>query len=126
RLVEQFHGKSTPAVGFAAGIERMLILLAEDNSYSAGLDAFIIHTGGAALEKAVSLADELRAAGVSADIDPAGKGFKSQFKRAERDNARYCVIIGEDELAGGTATMKNQKTGEQISVPFGKVADNLI
>jgi len=124
-LVEQFHGKSVPAVGFAAGIERMLLLSAGKDGI-AELDAFIIHTGGAALEKAVSLAKSLREAGISADLDPAGKGFKSQFKRAERENARYCVIIGENELAGNSAGLKNQKTGEQTDVPLEQLAARLV
>ena len=124
-LVEQFHGKSVPAIGFAAGIERMLLLSADEDGI-AELDAFIIHTGGATLEKAVSIAKDLRELGVSVDLDPVSKGFKSQFKRAERENARYCVIIGEDELANNSAGLKNQKTGEQTNVPFEQLANRLV
>ena len=67
----------------------------------------------------------MRKQGFSADIDPEVKGFKSQFKRAEREKSRYVVIIGEDELASGSATVKSQKTGAQEKVPFDRIADFL-
>jgi histidyl-tRNA synthetase len=51
-------------------------------------------------------------------VDPEVKGFKSQFKRAERENARFAVIIGEDEVQSREATVKDQKTGQQEKVPF--------
>ena len=124
-LVEQFSGKSTPAVGFAAGIERMMLLTQNTIYKPAALDVYIVHTGGATLEKAIALTTELRNMGVSADLDPAGKGFKTQFKRAERDNAQRIIIIGEEELTEEKAKLKDQKTGEQISIPFSEIANTI-
>ena len=125
QLVEHFDGKSTPAVGFAAGIERMFLLIEDMEIAREGIDAFVIHTGDSTLEKAVSVASQLRAAGLSADLDPSGKGFKGQFKKAEREKARYAVIIGEDELNSGSCQLKNQETGEQTAVPFGELTRRL-
>lgn len=121
-LVEYFGGKSTPAVGFAAGIERMILLTLDSAPAPGALDVYIIQTGGAALEKAVSLVSELRTMGISADLDPAGKGFKTQFKHAERSYARNIIIIGEEELAEGKAKLKDQQSGEQISIAFADIA----
>lgn len=120
-LVEQFGGKPTPGVGFAAGMERINLIIEDRDIPEKGIDLFFIHTGGAALIKSLEILHEARKNGLSADIDPEVKGFKSQFKRAEREKAAYVVIIGEDELASGEATVKNQKTGAQDKVPFNNI-----
>jgi histidyl-tRNA synthetase len=125
QLVEEFEGRSTPAVGFAAGIERLLLLLEDKEISAEGVDVFIIHTGDRTLEKAALVAAGLRAAGISCDLDPAGKSFKPQFKKAEREKARFAVIIGEDELSSGSCQIKNQSTGEQKAVPFSAIAENV-
>lgn len=120
-LVEQFGGKPTPGVGFAAGIERINLIIDDKTIPERGIDLFFIHTGGATLNKALELLHDSRRKGLSADIDPEVKGFKSQFKRAEREKAGFVVIIGEDELASCEATVKNQKTGEQQKIPFDRI-----
>ena len=115
-LVEVFGGKATPAVGFAAGMERMLLLLEQKEITVASLDVYLIHAGDRTLEKALEILSELRGLGISADIDPETKGFKSQFKKADREKARFVIIIGEDELAANAAQVKEMKTGEQEKV----------
>ncbi len=117
-LVEQFDGKPTPGVGFAAGIERMLLLIEESDIDEPGVDVYIIHSGGESLEKGFDVASQLRKNDFSVDLDPEVKGFKNQFKKAERANASFIVIIGEDELLKGQATVKNRKTGTQIDIGF--------
>ncbi len=115
-LVEEFGGKQTPAVGFAAGIERMELLIEDKDIIMRGPEAYIVHTGGDTLAKAVTLANKLRIKGFSADLEPGAKGFKPQFKRADRERAAFAVIIGEDELAGGSCTVKDLHTGGQETV----------
>jgi len=122
-LVEEFGGKPTSAVGFAAGIERMEILLEEKEIPGVGIDVFIVHTGGETLAKAVALCGELRGCGISADLDPGSKGFKAQFKKADREGAAFALVIGEDELAAGTCTVKDLKSGGQEAVSTGSIAD---
>jgi histidyl-tRNA synthetase len=121
-LVEQFGGKPTPGVGFAAGMERINLIIEDKEIHGNGVDLFFIHTGGDTLTMSLKLLHEVRKQGFSADIDPEVKGFKSQFKRAEREKAGYVVIIGEDELASGLATVKSQKTGTQEKIPFDGIA----
>ncbi len=121
-LVETFGGKPTPAVGFAAGIERMLLLLEEADIPRSGLDAYVVHSGGAAFDEARSIVAELRDAGFSTDMEPGAKGFKSQFKKADREGARTVLVIGEEELAGKVCTVKNMDSGEQEAVPRDRVA----
>ena len=73
----------------------MKIIKVEEN----GVDAYIIHTGGETLNKGIETALELRKNGISVDLDPEVKGFKAQFKKAEREKASFFIIIGEDELS---------------------------
>lgn len=125
QLVEHFEGKATPAVGFAAGIERMFLLIEENPMEKRSIDAYIVHGGGETLAPAVALAEVLRDEGFSIDLDPSGKGFKTQFKKADREGARCALVIGEDELKNGTVMVKNLTTGEQEAVPKGDVRDKL-
>jgi len=120
-LIEHFDGKPTPGVGFAAGIERMFLLIENKEITNPGIDAYIIHTGGDTLKKTIDLAFELRKNNLSVDFDPEVKGFKAQFKKGEREHASFFIIIGEDELADKKATIKNQTTGEQLKVGFNEL-----
>ena len=124
-LVETFGGKPTPAVGFAAGIERMYLLMEDQEFSSRPLDVYFVHTGGDAFEKARQLMQDTRDKGYTCDIDPNGKGFKSQFKKADRENARFAVIIGEDELAEATCTLRDMTSGEQKKIPFEEITLNI-
>jgi histidyl-tRNA synthetase len=125
-LIEHFDGKPTPGVGFAAGIERIFLLIENNPINSAGIDAYIIHTGEDTLKKAVELGRELRAHNLSIDFDPEVKGFKAQFKKGEREKAAFFIIIGEDELKEGSASVKKQESGEQLKVPFNELAGYLL
>lgn len=124
-LVEQFGGKPTPAVGFAAGIERILLIIEDREVPASRLDAYIVHGGGASLVRAVNLASLLRAAGISCDLEPGQKGFKAQFKKADRERAAFALIIGDEEAASGTCMAKRMDTGAQEPVPLEKCVEFL-
>ena len=115
-LVEEFGGNPTQAVGFAAGIERMELLLDSGAAPSGSLDVYIVHTGGETLARAVRACGILRKEGFSADLDPGTKGFKAQFKKADREKARFALIFGEDEVSAGACTVKDLTSGEQATV----------
>lgn len=135
-LVEIFGGKPTPAVGFAMGVERLLELM----KASAGAisrshcDVYLVHQGEAAQLKAFTLGERLRDAGLDVVLHCASVGatgsFKSQMKRADASGAAYAIILGEDEIAQGTATVKYlrdaDQAGNQQSVAIESVADHLI
>jgi len=120
-LVEVFDGRPTPAVGFAAGIERLMLLLENAPVKKKGLDAYVIHSGGETMAEAVRTVSRLRSEGISADMDPEGKNFKNQMKKADRERARYAVIIGESELASESVTVKDMSTGDQKLVERDRV-----
>ncbi len=125
-LVEMFAGKKIPAVGFAAGIERLSLLLNETEIPKTGLDCFIVYGNNIeSKEIALDTVSLLRNNGISADIDPVSKGLKSQLKKAERENAAHAIIIGDDETAGKYFSVKNLLTREQTSVPLNEIVNYL-
>jgi histidyl-tRNA synthetase len=119
-LVEVLGGKPTPGVGFGSGLERLLIALeaqgVQVNQNQKPL-FFLIGQNDQAKQANFQLLQQLRAAGIVADMDFTGRAMKSQFKLADRQKAAYCLIVGETELANSTVTLKNLSTGEQKLLP---------
>jgi len=118
-LIEQIGGKPAPACGYAMGVERLLALL-QDQGFEAPVlasDAYIVHLGEAADRLALQAAEQLRDAGLSVVLHCGGGSFKSQMKKADASNARYALIIGDDEAAAGEVSLKSlRETGEQARV----------
>jgi histidyl-tRNA synthetase len=119
-LIEQLGGAPTPAVGFAAGIERILLALDEEVP-AAGRDAFIAIADPGQRGRAAALAVELRHAGLSAEVDLAGRGLKGQFKHADRIGARRVLILEAD----GSAQLRDMGTGEQRAADTGKLVEEM-
>ena len=118
-LVEQLGGRSTPGIGFAMGIERLieLIKLAQTSTPESGLDFYIIiDQSPAALTKAMSIAEDLRDESKTVQIHFAAGKFKSQFKAADQLGAHHALILGEDELDKGSLTIKNLTDSAQYEV----------
>ena len=113
-LVEQLGGKPCPAVGFAIGIERLMLLLEANQVVipQQQADVYVIHQGEAAARNAFTVARQLRAAGLKVIYHGGTGSFKSQFKKADQSGARFAVVIGEGEVATQTANLKTL-TGEQ-------------
>ena len=126
-LVERMGGPPTPAVGFAMGLERVL-LLRERTGTRRGLprgkrSVRVIHLGEEAAAAAAGIADGLRKKGVRVETGYENKSLKSQMRRADRTGATYCVIIGENELRGGVFSLRDMKTGEERTLPLEKLDD---
>jgi histidyl-tRNA synthetase len=119
-LIEQLGGGPTPAVGFAAGIERILLALDEEEP-AAGRDAFVAVADPGQRPRAAALAVELRRAGLSAEVDLAGRSFKSQLKHANRIGARRVLILEAD----GSAQLRDMDTGEQRPADPGNLVDEM-
>jgi histidyl-tRNA synthetase len=126
-LFEQLGGKPTPATGFALGIERMILLLREQQvAQSVAVpDAYVVHAGEAAGALARRVAESLRDAGHAVVLHAGGGSFKSQMKRADASGATYALIIGDDEAASASVAIKPLRGGEQFTVPAGEVAMRL-
>ena len=120
-LIEHLGGNPTPAVGFAAGIER-LILLMQNTGVSFGEEPVVtVYLAGMdepSRKKAFALCALLRKAGVAADTDHMGRSIKAQFKYAGKTGAKYVATIGSDELEHGFMTVKNMATSAIENVSF--------
>lgn len=129
-LAEQLGGRSTPGVGFASGIERIILELKEQGITPPGhpeLVAYVVYQvaeGGK--QRAFQLAETLRAAGIGCDVAFGDRRLGKQLNAADRSGAQYALILGESELAGGTVTLKDLRGGtEQRSVKFSEVLQAL-
>lgn len=118
-LVEEIGGPSIPGVGFGLGKERLLILMEQNDIVVDDPnvpDISVSFIGDKARLYALDLVHKLRACGVSAIIDTLNRNLKGQMKYANKLNARYSVVIGENEIEKGIVTLKNMNSGEQKEI----------
>ncbi|HAO02828.1 MAG TPA: histidine--tRNA ligase, partial [Halomonas sp.] len=131
-LVEQLGGKPTPAVGFAMGIERLVLLLETLNLVPAdamgGCDVYLVPMDDSATVAALMLAEQLRSAlpSLRLQLHCGGGSFKSRMKKADKSAAPVAILLGEDELANQTATLKFLRDDrEQQQVAQAALAETL-
>ncbi|MCR5758510.1 MAG: histidine--tRNA ligase [Selenomonas sp.] len=127
-LIEEIGGNPTPAVGFATGLERVLLALEKQNllpEMDTKTDAFVVALGEEAQGAAFKLLTKLRQAGLKAGMDYAGRSMKAQMKQANKANARFALIIGEDEVKEACVQLKDMEKSEQQKVSFDKIVDKL-
>ncbi|MCX6144307.1 MAG: histidine--tRNA ligase [Ignavibacteriales bacterium] len=118
-LVEELGGKPTPGIGFAAGMERLMMVLAKVGTPSpSDLNPilYIVTTDESSRRWAFTKASSLRSKGLRVEIDYLGRSVKAQMREANRQEAQYSVVIGETELQTQHAKLKNMKTGEESLV----------
>lgn len=127
-LIEQIGGKDTPAVGFGMGIERLLLTM-EENSIEIPkpnhVDLFIGSMGEKGKIESLKLVNELRARGIKTDCDHMDKSVKAQMKYANKIEATYTVILGENEIVEGKARLKRMEDGEQFDISL-KELDTIV
>lgn len=114
-LIADLGGPELPGIGFAMGVERVALLLAEKD-FRKRPDLFIAALGEAARTEAFILMSGLQREGVAVEIDYEGKSLKSQMRRADKFNARFTLIIGDDELTKGVAALKDMDQGTQAEI----------
>ena len=128
-LVELLGGpKDISGIGFGLGIERLLLTLENNNieiENPKSTDIYIATIGDAAKTRSFKIVKDLRANHISADNDHLDKSIKAQFKYSDKINAKYTVVIGDDELANDTATLKNMQTSEQTTIKLSEIVDEL-
>ena len=125
-LVEELGGPNRGAVGFALGVERLL--LANGDGISAQdrpIVCYIIPLGGAALKKCVGILRGLREAGISADMDYLEGSLKASLRRADKTASKFCLIVGDNELVKGSGILKNMRESVQEDMPFDKLTERL-
>ena len=118
-LIEQLGGKSTPGVGFGSGFERIIMNLIRQEIKVPDITprpTVIVHRGPNALGQAVKLAQELRDNGITTVLAPAQRSLRAQMRYASSMNARFALILGDDELANGTASVRDMDATNQEDV----------
>ena len=125
-LLEQMDGKAVPAVGFAAGMERLLLVMESEGKLPApeeGVDCYLAGMDASSRERAFLLANELRRQGVSCETDLMERSVKAQFKYADKTGARFVAVLGERELLEGAAEVKDMKTSSSERVKLEELAN---
>ena len=118
-LADELGGVNLPSLGFAAGMERILMLMEEQNAQFPQVDTpdiYIAPLGNSAGATAVKLCNTLRAEGFSAITDMSGRGLKAQMKYADKIGAKYTMVLGDNEVESGVAKIKDMNTGDQKEV----------
>ncbi len=121
KLVEEVGGPPTPAVGFGAGMERLLLVQEAENGLKETKpvrDIFLGAIGDQAIVKVHSLVHEMRQQGISAEADHMNRSVRAQMRYANRIGAKYSAIVGDNELEAGKVSLKNMETGDTREVTF--------
>ena len=124
-LVEELGGKPTPGVGFGLGLERLIMVMDNNDLFpedNGNCDLFVANIGDEADMVAQKLVMDLREAGISCEKDLLGRSFKAQMKYADKIGAKNLLVLGDDEIKTGKAKLKNMSNGEQKDITL----DNLI
>jgi histidyl-tRNA synthetase len=127
-LIEELGGKPTPALGFAAGIERIILNLKKQKVEAPPLpkpQVFIAYIGEVAKTEAVKLAAKLRRGDIGVIAALGDKSLKAQLRQANNLGSSYAVIIGEEELKSGTVIVRDMTSAEQKTIPLGKLQKEL-
>jgi histidyl-tRNA synthetase len=127
-LIEECGGPSTPGIGFAIGLERVLLAMEKQQLVPPAQDevpVWVIPMGAEAVLPAFRLLNQLRDQGIRADMDHGGRSMKSQMKQANRVGAKFVAIFGETEIQTNQVTLKNMTTGEQQVMPVAEALNQL-
>jgi histidyl-tRNA synthetase len=126
-LVEELGGPAIPGVGFALGIERLIMLLRmQERGAPEGPALFVVWVGERAREWVFSLMHRLRRGGISVEMEGETRSLKSQMRRADKLNARLVLIVGEDELAEGRAILRDMASKQQEEIGLDFIEEQLL
>ncbi len=127
-LCEELGGPPIPGVGFGLGIERLLMLMDANGveiPEPSPVEVFIVTMGDKAKAEGLGLIHTLHREGISAQMDTLARNVKGQFKYAVRLNARYTIVIGDEEIEKGVVQFKDMEQHEQREIPFGEILKEL-
>lgn len=128
-LVEEVGGNDVPGIGFAFSIERIALALQSEKielNLDQGLDVYLIVLGENAKMAGTKMLNDLRKKNLAAEMDYLNRKMKAQMKAADRINAKYVLILGEDELNEGKAILRNMKSGEQEEIALNHIVEELL
>ena len=112
-MISQLGGPNTPSIGWAIGMERLIILAGDKILESKSPDAYVIHKGEKAEQFSLDITRQLRSSNFSVEMDYTGSSFSKQFKRADKSKAKWAIIIGEDEVSKGQVLIKKLRDNDK-------------
>ena len=115
-LISELGGPQTPSIGWAIGMERLIILAGEEILHSKSPDVYLIHRGEKAEQLALKITCQLRSANLTIELDYSGSSFSKQFKRADKSKAKWAIVIGEDEASKDQILMKKLRDNVNVEV----------
>ncbi len=124
-LVKTLGGKATPGIGFAAGMERILLAMGNFDSNINNTQLYIVGLGDAVRPVVVKLAEDLRQNNIRTNFDPLRRSLKAQMREANKTDARYAILIGDQELESGEVELKDLSTGDQEKIALDKLVDHI-
>ena len=124
-LTEILGGKPTPGIGFAAGIERILLAMKDDQFNKDGVKIYIVGLGDNTRKTVIKLAEDLREQNLSIEFDVLRRSLKAQLREANKMNVKYAIIIGDEELESNQLEVKNFSTGNQQKIELSKIVDHM-
>ncbi len=125
-LVEELGGAPTPGIGFAMGLERLLMCMEAENVPMGSIDSadiFVVTLGDIATTYSTKLIKILRDAGIKAERDYMGRGLKAQMKYANKIAAKYVAVIGDNEVSSGKCNVKDMQSGQETEIVLDKIVD---
>ncbi len=125
-LIEQLGGKPTPAVGFAAGMERLFMVIGSEGLPTVSpVEIYIVALGEDSVSTALKIAEELRNInGISVIVETLRRSLKAQMREANRQNSRFAVIIGEEEIQNQSVRVRNMENSEQVDISFNEIRNH--
>jgi histidyl-tRNA synthetase len=126
-LIKELGGSALPSVGFGMGVERLILVLESIGSLPAPPrpKVFVAYHGEALREEAFAIVRHLRAEGIAVVTDVDARSLKSQLRQADKSGAEFVAVLGEDEIASGTVSLKHMDSGDQRSVLRNELAGAL-
>jgi histidyl-tRNA synthetase len=125
-LVKTLGGPEVPALGFAIGVDRLVMMMSDEAKEQPKPQACFVYNGEDAFRVAMSLRAQMLSKGIRADIDYQQRSFKAQFRNADAMGARYAVVIAQSEVADSTATLKDLSNGEQWTLPHDEAISKIL
>ena len=125
-LVESLGGKPTPGIGFAAGMERILLAMNNVESTSNSKQVYIVGLGNAVRPTVLKLAEELRQRSITTEFDVLRRSIKAQLREANKSGAKYAILIGDQELEARQAELKDLSTGDQKKIELNNLIEHII
>ncbi|MEE3135789.1 MAG: histidine--tRNA ligase [Candidatus Neomarinimicrobiota bacterium] len=124
-LVKTLGGKATPGIGFAAGMERILLAMGNFDSNINNTQLYIVGLGDTVRPVVVKLAEDLRQNNIRTNFDSLRRSLKAQMREANKADARYAILIGDQELESGEVELKDLSTGDQEKIALDKLVDHI-